>query len=1003
MHTTARQILLRAARRPADHFRNCTRQLSPFKVALGQRCSSTSISSWEQPSSLRLTDLQEEEGNVPSLRLILQAYPIDSLGRGPTWLRRLEHFLPTGLQRPEFKEVAIGTAKDASYVRRGLFHILIAAQRLEGFDILSHMGLTQKRWDVVTWVVKEVAQGHRQFGALVDDIQASGIQWPTHKTLNSLTEQPFTDPSFLHTQNTSRSLARSTQYVSDPRVPDKRLQHGGVGQIWRTIGNLILEASAKPADESRIIMSHVLTMMAHLHHGDIVPGAVYKHVPHQSYMLQQPPILHMFSSRIMTALSEAAWNAHQLSASTGSDNEKSSREPFFGPQVPGTRYNSQVEALSPEVWLELVLWSCLHGGWVADGAAVLELMQSYTGSNAWSLMCWTQALQTAHLDARSSGTFTWKDLMDVLEGAGPQVHHSPNDHSNIARTVSSESIAAYVDALAGAVYDGVGKRGISAKDVILHLKSLKRLLDQQRLGLGFTTWEAVAQRLAESNGILIEQDPSLMLEVLGMVQPYGVELESNAPPAKDDPESVSTPYFFEASASTLGLFHRVLQAHADQGGVEGALASLRALQEYTDQNQRRSIERFFQELKEKRNSDASSPRGMGFFSVDYPAFFPQIPVDVLGGLLDLFTEAGISSSAIQLLQTDDPPGPIIPESFHLEPALAPALIRYATAANNRSMLEKVVSIQSSLTKRRKTAISQPVLTALLASQIARHRWDSVQSVLSTAVQRGTASSGQFAYTRWHPSLACYFASELLRIKGKSDANVDGLVNSDTLTAPFEIFGTLLKEGYGKPNDEIDFVKDGSHEKVQSWAMIHSTVGALSSVDPSWAQFCHHLFPRAGNQPLALDTFHFNVILQGAVDGYGPQIGRNLCEQWCVQVQHLLAKKRLPGGVEKMSSVQPSLVRYHLSKDWSTQVTIPHGSNSMLRFYGRVMPNLTTVRIILKGVLEEEAGGRTPLPEMLEWTVKMLNGLGYRGDDAAKEISRVRDGVEWRLKKGLYDI
>jgi len=58
---------------------------------------------------------------------------------------------------------------------------------------------------------------------------------------------------------------------------------------------------------------------------------------------------------------------------------------------------------------------------------------------------------------------------------------------------------------------------------------------------------------------------------------------------------------------------------------------------------------------------------------------------------------------------------------------------------------------------------------------------------------------------------------------------------------------------------------------------------------------------------------------------------------------------------------------------------------------------------LKGVLEEEAGGRIPLPEMLEWTVKMLNGLGYRGDDAAKEISRVRDGVEWRLKSGLYDI
>jgi hypothetical protein len=1011
MHTTARPFLSRAARWPVARPCRGILQSSPFlhgrsKVAFSQRCSSTSTSSWEQPSSLRFTDLQED-GDIPSLRSILQAYPLDGLGRGPAWLRRLEHFLPASLQSPTFEEVAIGTAKDASYVRRGLLQILIATQKFDNFDILSHLGLTQQRWDVVAWVVKEVAQGHRQFGTLTDDIRATGIQWPTHGTLKQLTEKPFADPSFHPLQNTTLSLTRSTQYVADPRVPDKRLQHGGLGQIWRTMGSLILEASARPGDQSRMIMSHVLTMMAHLHHGGIVPGAVYKHVPDQSYVLQQPPILHMFSSRIMTALSEAAWNAHQTSASMAATGEKPSREPLFGPQVPGTRYNSQVEALSPEVWLELVLWSCLHGGWVADGLAVLEMMQSYIGSNSWSLVCWNQALHTAHLDTRSSDTFTWKDLMDILEGAGPQVHHGPNDHSNIARTISSESVAAYVDALTSAIYNGVGERGISAKKVISHLKNLKSLLDQQKLGLGYATWEAIVQRFAESYGVLIERDPTLMLEILELVQPYGTELESNATPANNEQGVTPPPYFFEASGFALGLFHRILQAHVDLGGVEGALASLCALQEYTDRNQRRSIEHFFQELKEKRNSDVSLPKGVGFFSIDYPAFFPQIPVDVLGSLLDLFTEAGISTSAIQLLQTDDLSGPIIPESFHFEPALAPALVRYATAANNKPMLEKVISIQSSLTKNRRAAIPRPILTALLASQITRHRWDSVHSVLSTTLEGPTTAYQKLAYTRWHPSLACYLASELLRIEGRSrsqpreeNAVYDVLVNSTNLSRASNIFRTLLKEGYGRPSAEINLVKDSGSEKVSSWAMLHSVLGVLSSVNPSWATFCLPLLPRAGNQALALDTSNFNIILQGAVDGYGAQRGRKLCEQWCVDSHKLPAEARLPGGVERMSPVQPTRFGKSLSANCSVQVEIPNVSNRTLRFYDRVMPNLTTIRIVLTRVLEDEASGQLPYQGMLQWVVKMLNSLGYRGDEAVREISRVRESVEWRWKKGL---
>lgn len=1009
MHTTARPFLTRAARWPAVRLCSNTLRLSPLLPAKLQvkysspRCFSTSIASkGEQLPSLRLPDL-EEEGYAPTLSDILEWCPLE-VWNAPlnAWRRRLDHFLPADLQNPAFEPLALTTPKDAIYVRRGLLHILTAAQRMDQIDILAHLGLDKQRWDVVAWVVKEVAQGHKQYETLEDDIRTTGIQWPTQNSLDELTEQPFQDPILASVLNTSSDLTRSTEYVSDPRAPDKRLQHAGLGQIWRSMGRLILEASSRPAEESRTITSNILTMMAHLHHGDIVPAAVYKHVPDQLHVLQQPPILHMLSSRIMTALSEAAWNAHQISASAAFGEEEQHRHPLFGTQLPGTRYSTQVEALSPEVWLELVLWSCLHGGWVVDGLAVLETMQRQKGVNEWSLVCWGQALQTSPLDTRSSDLFTWKDLMDVLEGAGPQTHRGPNDHSSIARTISSESVAAYVDALANEIYTGVGERGIPADELVSHLKGLKGLLDKQKLGLGNATWEGIVLRFAESNGVLIQRDPSLMLELLELVQPYGVEVESNAISTNNEQGTAPPPYFFEPSALTLGLFHRVLQAYVDLGGVEGTLSSLHALQEYTDRNQKRSIEHFFQELKGRPNSDPSSFQEAGFFPVDYPAFFPQIPVHVLGNMMDLFTEAGISTSANQLLHSNDLSGPIIPESFHLEPALAPALIRYATAANNKAMLEKVVSTQSSLTKKHKARIPRPILTALLASQISRHRWDSVHSVLSTGAKGG--DSRYLAYSEWHPSLACYLASELLRIKGQADSLHQGesiylAVSTDPpdFFRASDIFRNLLGQQYGKL-DRIELVKDGSSEVVDSQAMLHSTLGVLASVKPAWASFCSPLLARRGNQPLSLDTSLFNIILQGLVDGYGAQKGRQICQQWCVSVPNIPAQRKRPGGVEKMSLVQPSNFLDSTSGDWDVQVPISRGYDGVLRFYGRIMPNLTTVRIVLRRVLEDELNGKLPGPEMLEWVVSILNGLGYHGKKAEKEITRIREGVEWRLNR-----
>ena len=120
----------------------------------------------------------------------------------------------------------------------------------------------------------------------------------------------------------------------------------------------------------------------------IMPMSIYNQRPSpDSTAIQQPPTLRLFSSRILTSLSDAAWRAHEKMV-VQEAKAKGGDYAALRPEIPGMAYRIYVAGLRPEVWMELILWSCLHGGWVIDGVKILRMLSSEPSQRQWRSLSW---------------------------------------------------------------------------------------------------------------------------------------------------------------------------------------------------------------------------------------------------------------------------------------------------------------------------------------------------------------------------------------------------------------------------------------------------------------------------------------------------------------------------------------------------------------------------------------------------------------------------------------
>jgi hypothetical protein len=891
------------------------------------------------------------------------------------WLMALEPYLPPHLRRtiPE-NDIKKPSVPAVEYAR-----LLIDAQA-SSQDILSHLGMAEGRWDAVMWLIKHlVEEGTAVKRAAGADATLENTVWKdTSRTLKDLTESPI----YVETIRKSHKLGRGLkELTSAPETIQYQanLLNGALGQVWRSLGTMILVSTEEQPSSSSTVMSRILEIIAYLHHVEMIPKAIYHYPPaHDSYALQQPPTLHLLSSKILTSLSDATWRAHEASAEEGKD--RFSSQYILGYEIPGSRYKITVPEIGPEIWVELVLWSCLHGGWILDGVAILEKLLLYGDEKRWSVICWRDIVTASTSAGSLQEAKHWEKLAAAFEYPNRSYASDRGDRRLVQRTISSEVIAAFVDGLTNMMRVGVGARGNNPEDILLHIKNLKQLLDQNNLSLGTSSWDAIIFRLLESHGIRPEKKPDIVLSMLTLSQAFGIELAS-ANVALEPLQAQSSPnYVFEASAAPIGLLHRTLRAFIELGHIAGVIKALGTLQEYTDNNKLGSVTAFFNTLKQ-RHSVPDNPFASNTAPIDFPAFFPEIPTPLLADMLDLLARTQSASSKWArrvcewLLFSKDLDGPLIPPSMYGNWLIAPSVIRYGTVVrNNKLLLDVVQAIAVPGSENRIARLPHEVLSAFLDSQIESHQWGSVRSISQYAM----TNSG---YRPQAKTLAMFVKEMLLESTKSSKA-----IASDPNATAKAQFANLLTSHHKKIEDKLQPERD-------------TILGILSTVHPDFTDFCKTFMTATGRQCISIELTDFNTILAGVARAYGSVEAKRIVDQWCATPRGRgFQPYRSPGGVPQMAKYRPS--RGLEYEDAPPDIEV----DDFLSFRGRITPNVHTYRVLLWKARSEknrhDQRGTTmstseelAFKETLNSVVHALRNLGLDIDDVSLELRNLAEDVE----------
>ncbi|TKA26153.1 hypothetical protein B0A50_04650 [Salinomyces thailandicus] len=645
--------------------------------------------------------------------------PLREKERDPqAWVALLEGGLPPHLRRTGTQPTVVLSISDCA-------EILLVAQKnargAGGVDILHYLGIVEGRWRAVVWLVKQLVDTFAAAKSTSGRLDRTIWPWANEGSLADMLEGPVdlqapkTRPglSQVASASTFDELTDNTQPETMSR-PEK-LHHGVLGQVWRSLGAMIVSCA------DQVVKPEILEIIAYLHHHEIMPASIYSHSSvHDETAVQQPPTLHLLSSRILTSLSDAAWRAHERIVVEEAQ-AKGAQYAAIRPEIPGMAYRVNVAGLRPEIWLELVLWSCLHGGWVLEGAAILETL--HTQKETWKPLSWRLLMPAGNYDMPD-----W-DKLDYLFNTRSSTTMDPPDGPipDVKRTVSSEVIDAYADAVLSLIDVKVGERGAPVLYLTKLLTMFKALLARSGLDLGSGSWHTVILRIVESQRSQ-GMDIKTLSRLVALNPDDGDNLNNRRPRTYRE-------YVSDANTLLVGLCHQALAEQIKQGNLQSSLRALKLLQDITDASKRRSIFDFFRLMRDMPTEQGKAMDKGPFTSnlprVEHPAFDLQIPPRTLAQFMELAIDAGADDLGRWLLYSDEVDMPLIPEFMYTDPRITPALIQFATKTNDRELLRKLIELraQHDTTEGNQAVYSQAVALAFFDTQISLRRWDAAERIL----------------------------------------------------------------------------------------------------------------------------------------------------------------------------------------------------------------------------------------------------------------------------------
>ena len=782
--------------------------------------------------------------------------------RGPShWATAIESYLPPNLRLGGENVTGEGIQHEPLQPIRTLPKILSMARSSCKADMLSYIGVYQERWEAVIWLVKAMMReypGHGEMEKMSSRLPP--LLWKNVKrNLDEVTEEPIQvelpltlelsqEYNQWHSRFAFDQYPWSYKSWDDPHI----LARKSLGQIWQSLGAMILQAADHLAVDSSysIIMSHVFQILGYLHRINAFPDSIYNYTPPKDpTVIQRPPTLHLLSRRIMSTLSDVEW---------GLQWDKTIEQALSqGYELPKASVQPKLREFGPELWLDLVLWACVEGGWVSEGAWIVTQIQRRMAIKdlRWSTISWSEICE------RKAPKLDWTSILRMEidktrlnQVGGIGIATGTNSHVEMGtRTLSREVVLALIDGLLNHPQSTAGDFSMTTLELRRSIIACKSLLDCNHSELDSKFMDAAILRIFESCENIQEQ-PGLLSRFLDL---RSTELKQTT--INSGTTISAQDQGIDDSAAFLGLQHRILYRSSIDGNQEESLRTFRKIQSTVDTQREGRILAFGHELRERPGRDDDVSYLIGD-KEDYAAQMQpcQVPVRALAAFLDLITNSRLFDLGNWLLMNNDVDGGLVDPALYTDENSQPALLRFGTATSNGHLLTKIL-------EGLETPLSEPIVHALLHFQAALGKWTAVEELLE--YMRNTSDMA------WEPSDVTTIAKAILQMERKPPDNA----NADSISRALAIVQDLVNGRYNPKADPSQLMLYFSRIKLanQLGRILQTLPGSLSKITtrlPGEDMRAH------ASVDIAPATF--NIILEPIVDRDGSLAGKELWDRWC---------------------------------------------------------------------------------------------------------------------------
>ena len=795
----------------------------------------------------RLTD--QKTANLKAERDANSGAKRTALNSGAPWVATLEQFLPDELRGSLYR----GSGAPRSSLIE-LVAALQAAREEVGrgtFSQLARMVNKDARGEAVLYIVDQIVQSQLSVLRKQSVGSPSNVTWPGNSLVTTFSTVPIEVMKPIKSTGTTARLDGLPEVDASPQ---RHAAHAAMAEVWLCLGNLIINSESQTADQSRVSMSVMQRVLARLHHHEVIPKEIYAYSqPLHSSIIQRPPLLHLLSSRILTALSDAVWRSqqddlHRKAAAQDRSVENVATDP------PERRFRLKTREIGREVWLEFILWCCVESGHATVGARLIHRLKQRT-DQPWFAISWT-----SNSTEQSQVLVDWDRVKQRTGGTVGRIEGYSSEKPLVeapSRTISVEVVLALVENVLTSPPDG-GCMAFSET-----VKSLIGFLEPHNLPMGY--FDYLSSRLLQLDNRGIISHPNDLQQWSRTTQ-YLRELEQ-ANATERLPPNLAYRSVIQHNDFQAGIMHQVLQAFVHADYAEEAVVTFTEMQQMVDSSKMMAIGSFLNSPVEGEAGFFASRPDLG--SRDFVDSHGQLPMYKVACFFNMVTDNNLIAMNEWMLYSSDVDGPAIPRGQWKQPSVASALLRYALETGDEVIMRSV--IQEYL----KWKLKPPVTFLRLVASAHIRLLDFAQA-REVLTKLTVAEAGGF-----HPSNIAHLAATIFRLEARSK-DVSASLRQEKLNEALRLMHDLLVGRYNGNmgafyKSQITLFRQQVGHLLRIFANI--TESCLSERAPSYMS----RYPTANMPNLDVDTFN---IVFAALDDFrkGMTTTSLLAQLWALFVQ-----------------------------------------------------------------------------------------------------------------------